>query len=97
MFAVLAYDIPTDALGLRRRNKIYKICKKHGYHVQNSVFELSLDYSSLLRLEHDISNVLDNNVDSVRIYYIGKRRTDDNVKLLGKREVMESNDDCFVV
>ena len=97
MFAIIVYDIPSDPSGMKRRNKVYKLCKKYGYHVQNSVFELTLDYSSLLRLEHNIEHEIDSKYDSVRIYSLGKTRTDENVKILGKRELLESNDSAFIL
>ena len=97
MFAVLVYDIPSDDAGMRRRNKIYKLCKKYGYHVQNSVFELDVDYTQLLRIEHEIEGILDGTQDSVRVYSLGKSRTDNNVICLGKREICESDEDSFIL
>lgn len=97
MFAVLVYDIPSDMNGIKRRNKVYKICKRYGYHVQNSVFELTVDYSQLLKLEHDIEKILDGSYDSVRVYHLGKSRTENNVVCLGKTELCESDDSCFLL
>ena len=97
MFALLVYDIPNDEDGKKRYYKLYNLCKSHGWHVQKSVFELDIDYGSLMRLEHKIENVIDKDVDSVRIYYIGKARTDTNVILLGKREMIESNDSTIII
>lgn len=97
MFAVVVYDIPSDESGKIRSRKVHKICQKHGYHVQNSVFELDITYSDLLKLKHDIEKVIDTETDSVRLYVLGKERTDSNVILLGKREVCESNDSCFIL
>lgn len=97
MFLVVVYDIPSDISGTIRRKKIHKICQKYGFHVQNSVFELDITYSDLLKVKHDIEKVLDIETDSVRLYVLGKERTDTNVILLGKREVCESNDSCFIL
>lgn len=97
MFAILTYDIPSDEMGKKRYSKLYKICKKSGWHVQNSVFELDIDYTSLLNLQKEIEKIIDNDIDSVRIYYLGKQRTETNVILLGKRNFIESNDDAIIL
>ena len=97
MFAVLVYDIPSDDKGTKRRNKIYKICSKYGYHVQNSVFELDIDYAQLIRIQHEIIKIIDVEIDSVRVYYLGKDRTDTNTVVLGRHDICESNLDCFII
>ena len=97
MFALIVYDIPSDFEGTKRRNAVYKICRRYGYHVQNSVFELTVDYSQLHRIEHEIEKYIDSNLDSVRIYHIGKERTDTNVVCLGRTELCESDESCFII
>lgn len=97
MFALLVYDIPADKSGTKRRNIVHKICKKYGYHVQNSVFELTVDYTQLKKIEHDIENSIDPITDSIRIYHIGKKRTETNVICLGRTELCESSDSCFII
>ena len=97
MFAILVYDIPSDSEGTKRRNKIYKLCSKYGYHVQSSVFELDTDYSQLVRIEHEVENVINKEFDSVRVYRLGKERTDANVCVLGKHSLCESDDSCFII
>lgn len=92
MFAVIVYDIPTDELGKKRYQKIHKLCQKNGYAVNDSVFEFDMDYTEFLKLTHDIEKVIDIDVDSVRIYIVGKKRTEQNTRLLGKREVIEVDD-----
>ena len=96
MFCVLVYDIPISDEGKKRWQKVFKRCKTFGYHVQNSVFEFDIDYDVLLMLMHDIENILDKSEDSIRIYMLGKKRTDNNVILLGKREYIESNDNNVI-
>lgn len=97
MFAVVVYDIPSDESGKTRRQKVHKLCQKYGYHVQNSVFELDITYSDLLKVKHDIEKVIDDETDSVRLYVLGRERTNNNVILLGKREACELNDSCFIL
>ena len=97
MFALIVYDIPSDMEGTKRRNAVYKMCRQYGYHVQNSVFELTVNYSQLCRIEHEIEKRINPDLDSVRIYHIGKERTDTNVKCLGRTELCESDDSCFII
>lgn len=95
MFAVIVYDIPTDSVGKKRYLKIHKLCKQYGFWVNGSVFEFDMDYSSFLRLIHNIEKVIDTEQDSVRIYEIGKRK-ENTVTLLGKREYIESSDEVIM-
>lgn len=97
MFSVLVYDIPSDEFGVKRRRKLYNICSRYGYHVQSSVFEFDISYNQMIRIQHDIELIIDKLVDSVRIYNLGSSRTDTNVVVLGKSELCESNDDCFLM
>lgn len=97
MFAVLVYDIPSTTMGTKRRNHVFKLLREYGYHVQASVFELTVDYAQLLVLEKKIRDMIDMNEDSVRVYILGKERKDTNVILLGRREMLESDDDAFVL
>ena len=49
MFVLVTYDIDTRGgkLDLKRMRDVAKYCEKHGIRVQNSVFEMNFDYSSL--------------------------------------------------
>lgn len=51
-----------------------------------------MDYTEFLKLTRDIEKVIDINADSVRIYVVGKQRTEQNTRLLGKREIIEVDD-----
>lgn len=97
MFCLLVYDVPSDIAGTKRRNAIYNMCLKHGYHVQNSVFEFDIDYGTMLKIERAIENIIDVSVDSVRVYSLGKKRTETNVKVIGKKERIESNNICVIL
>ena len=70
MFAIITYDIPTDQDGKKRYSKIHKLCGRCGFWVNNSVFEFDMDYTSFLRLKHNIEQIIDSGEDSVRIYII---------------------------
>lgn len=97
MFAVIVYDIPSTKEGAKRSSAVRKICAKYGYHVQNSVFELDIDYSSVMKIVHDIEKIIDKQADSVRLYSLGKSRTENNVIIIGREELCESSDDCFML
>ena len=43
-----------------------------------------------------VEKIIDGTCDSVRIYVVGKNRTENNTWLLGKREMIEINDETFV-
>lgn len=97
MFAIITYDIPTDQDGKKRYSKIHKLCGRCGFWVNNSVFEFDMDYTSFLRLKHNIEQIIDSGKDSVRIYIIGKKRTDSNTIILGKKVLVESDEQTFIL
>lgn len=97
MFAVITYDIPSDPSGKKRYNKIHKLCEKSGFWVNNSVFEFDTDYTTFLKLKHNIEKIIDVNQDSVRIYIIGKDRTDKNTLILGKEAIIESDQHTIII
>ena len=69
MELLVVYDIGTaTALGERRLRAVAKICEGYGQRVQKSVFECRLDRSRLLRLLHELRQVIDPAVDRVGIY-----------------------------
>lgn len=87
MFVLLTYDIDQSDGG-HRLHKVAKICENFGTRVQNSVFEMDIDAGELIRLKNRIAEVIDESIDSVRLYKLG---TFDNrqVELLGIREKVE--------
>ena len=94
MFVLLTYDIDQSDGGKRLR-RVAKSCEGYGIRVQNSVFELNTHESDLKRLIHELQEIIDTDLDSVRIYRCGKVKKDD-VEILGKREAVEiSKDDAF--
>ena len=72
MMVVVSYDVSTvDREGKRRLRRVAKECVNYGQRVQNSVFEIDLDYSGFLKLKQKLINIIDNSKDSLRIYYLG--------------------------
>lgn len=72
MMVLISYDVSTvDASGKTRLRKVAKECQNYGQRVQNSVFETNLDYSTFLKLKDRLINLIDQNKDSLRFYYLG--------------------------
>ena len=72
MMTLVSYDVATtDADGRRRLRRVAKECVNYGQRVQNSVFEVDLDYSSFLKLKNKLLKIIDESEDSLRIYYLG--------------------------
>lgn len=50
-----------------------KQCENYGRRVQNSVFECILDQAQSVMLKQILSDIIDENVDSLRFYYLGNK------------------------
>ena len=69
---LICYDVNTETKeGRTRLRKIAKACVNHGQRVQNSVFEVNIDYGKFLKLKHEIEKIMDKQQDSIRYYYLG--------------------------
>lgn len=74
MMVLISYDVSTsDANGKKRLRKVAKECQNHAQRVQNSVFEADLDYSTFLKLKDRLVNIIDEESDSLRFYYLGNK------------------------
>lgn len=72
MMTLVSYDVcTTDDKGKSRLRKIAKHCQNYGQRVQNSVFELDVDYGTFLKIKHKLLELMDSEKDSLRIYYLG--------------------------
>ena len=72
MMVLVSYDVSTaDKAGKTRLRKVAKQCQNYGQRVQNSVFEVDVDYGTFLKLKDKLVNLIDVNQDSLRIYYLG--------------------------
>lgn len=65
----VVYDIPDD----RRRERLAQWLEGWGQRVQKSVFELELRPGEFQRMVRGISERIDREADSVRIYHLGER------------------------
>ena len=72
MFVIIAYDVNTTSLGgTKRLRKISKECVNYGQRVQNSVFEVNIDYAKFIQLKDRLVKIMDKKTDSLRFYYLG--------------------------
>lgn len=72
MMVLISYDVSTmDNAGKTRLRKVAKECQNHAQRVQNSVFEADLDYSTFLKLKEKLVDLIDEETDSLRFYYLG--------------------------
>jgi len=68
-YIFLFYDISDQESdkGKNRVNKVFKICKKYLEHFQKSVFRGSITISNQLKIEQEISKVIEKELDTVTI------------------------------
>lgn len=73
MLVLITYDVNTeDAKGKTRLRKVAKQCVNYGQRVQNSVFECILDPAQCKLLKAQLLEIIDEEKDSLRFYYLGK-------------------------
>ncbi len=72
MMTIVSYDVSTiNAAGRKRLRKVAKECVNYGQRVQNSVFEVDVDYGTFLKLKDRLIKIIDKDTDSLRFYYLG--------------------------
>lgn len=72
MLVLITYDVNTEtAAGKTRLRKVAKQCVNYGRRVQNSVFECILDNTQCVILKSILKDIIDEETDSLRIYYLG--------------------------
>lgn len=74
MLVLITYDVNTeDAAGRKRLRRISKECVNYGQRVQNSVFECMLDAAQCRLLQAKLCSIMDEEKDSLRLYYLGNK------------------------
>lgn len=72
MMVLVSYDVcTTDSKGKSRLRKVAKECTNYGQRVQNSVFEIDVDYGTFLKVKDKLLKLIDEEYDSLRFYYLG--------------------------
>jgi CRISPR-associated protein Cas2 len=73
MYILVTYDVSTTtAAGRKRLRQVAKACLDFGQRVQNSVFELLVDWSEWTECKGRLVGLIDPEQDSLRFYYLGK-------------------------
>ncbi|KGO00975.1 CRISPR-associated endonuclease Cas2 [Porphyromonas sp. COT-290 OH3588] len=73
MYLLITYDVSTSSLnGEKRLRQVARVCQNFGQRVQNSVFECLVDPAQFVTLKHQLLSIIDNELDSLRIYQLGK-------------------------
>jgi CRISPR-associated protein Cas2 len=68
---LITYDVSTETKeGRRRLRKIAQVCEDYGQRVQYSVFECSVTPMQLEEFEYEVTGIMDEEEDSVRIYVL---------------------------
>lgn len=68
MYIILMYDIKQIGDFNKVQRRVYQICKKYLFHVQNSVFEGELSESQLIKLKFELKKYLRKKDDSCIIF-----------------------------
>jgi CRISPR-associated protein Cas2 len=72
MMVLITYDVNTETeAGKKRLRKVAKACQDYGQRVQDSVFECLIDPARLKQLQANLEKIIDQDVDSLRYYYLG--------------------------
>lgn len=89
MLVLITYDVNTETpAGRKRLRKIAKECTNYGQRVQNSVFECLLDSAQCLSLKNKLQGIMDEETDSLRFYYLGKKY-ETKIESMGKSQTYE--------
>jgi len=73
MYVLVTYDVSTTTKeGRKRLRRVAKTCLDHGQRVQNSVFELLLDFGQWTACKQKLIDIIKPEEDSLRFYYLGK-------------------------
>lgn len=96
MMTLVSYDVSTvDSAGKKRLRKVAKECVNYGQRVQNSVFEVDVDYGTFLKLKDRLIKIIDEDQDSLRFYYLGndwKKK----VEHIGAKETYDPEGDLIL-
>ena len=85
MMILVTYDVDTVSLtGQKRLRNVAKACQDYGQRVQNSVFECEVSESQFVILMERLKNIIDNELDSIRIYRMGKKSKQHTI-IIGKK------------
>ena len=91
MMILVTYDVSfKNETGPKRLRKMARLCQVFGQRVQYSVFEIEVDMAQWTQLKNDLLKVMDENEDSLRIYYLGNN-WERRVEHIGAKKPLDLN------
>lgn len=97
MQVLITYDVETISVqGRKRLRKVARVCTDYGQRVQNSVFEMNIYPEDLVQIKNKLSEIIDPDKDSVRIYNLGKN-WQRKVETMGVDESYNPEADLLIV
>jgi len=91
MMILVTYDVSfKNASGPKRLRRMAKLCLNYGQRVQYSVFEIDVDMAQWTILKNDLINVMDDELDSLRFYYLGNNWAH-RVEHIGAKALLDLN------
>jgi CRISPR-associated protein, Cas2 family len=92
LMILITYDVATSTQGgSKRLRKVAKKCQDYGQRVQHSVFECVVDATQFVQLKKELVDLIDQEVDSLRIYKMGKNYKH-KVEHIGAKESLSIED-----
>ena len=92
----ITFEVSTKtAAGVKRLSKVAKVCINYGQRVQNSVFECLVDRTQFAMLKKQISDIIDEDADSVRYYVLGDNYNR-HVEHVGTKKTIDMSDVLLV-
>lgn len=92
MLILVTYDVvTTTAAGRKRLRKVAKTCESYGMRVQNSVFECVVDATQFKQLQLALSEIINQQEDSLRFYQLGNNYKT-KVNHIGAKETINVED-----
>lgn len=93
---LITYDVDTaSATGKRRLRRVAKECVNYGRRVQNSVFECILTEAQFVLLRSKLESVIDDQIDSVRFYFLGKN-WNNRIEYIGKNTTFAIDSELII-
>ena len=91
MMVLVSYDVSTSSAGGEARlRRVGKACRDVGQRVQFSVFEVEVDPDQWVSFRHRLVSLIDEEVDSLRFYFLG-RKWKDRIEHIGAKPSLDFN------
>lgn len=72
MYILVTYDVSTKTpAGQKRLRKVAEYCEDYGQRVQNSVFEMKVDWAQWTAIKAGLIALIESSEDSLRFYSLG--------------------------